>query len=142
MFEIGAGLLDKVVIYGYHKEPLNILAEQFNCADGPGAVVIHGDTPVEDRDGLIQRWKKPSGPKIMLVSIIAAGIAVDFTEAHQGIMIELDWVPGNNSQAMQRMHRIGQKYSVSIRVANGSPIDEVVNQVVARKSQELSLIFD
>jgi SWI/SNF-related matrix-associated actin-dependent regulator 1 of chromatin subfamily A len=140
-FEIDAGLLDKVVIYGYHKEPLEVLRSEFFKV-GIGAAVINGATPQKDRDKLVQWWKHPKGPRVMLASIIAAGVVLDFTEAHQGIMLELDWVPGNNLQAMQRMHRIGQKYPVSIRVANSSPIDEVINDVVARKTKELSAVFD
>lgn len=144
MHEMGAGLLDKVVIYGYHPEPLDILARKFNSGGeiAPGAVVIHGGTPASKRDELVQRWKQPDGPRVMLASIIAAGVVLDFTEAHQGIMLELDWVPGNNSQAMQRMHRHGQNYPVTVRVANGSPIDELINDVVARKTKELAQVFD
>jgi hypothetical protein len=74
-------------------------------------------------------------------SIVACGVVLDFTEAYQGIMLETDFVPGNNLQAMQRMHRHGQKYPVSIRVAIGSPIDEVINDVVIRKTQELAALF-
>jgi SNF2 family DNA or RNA helicase len=142
VFEIEGGLLDKVVIYGYHPEALNVLAEQFNKHADIGAVVITGETPKGERDGLVQKWKAPGGPRVLCASIIAAGVVLDFTEAHQGIMIDMDWVPGNNSQAMQRMHRHGQKFSVSIRVANASPIDEVINDVVARKTKELTAVFD
>jgi SWI/SNF-related matrix-associated actin-dependent regulator 1 of chromatin subfamily A len=137
-FEQDAGLLHKVVVYGYHKQPLDMLAREF----GDKAVVIHGETPQEKRDGLVQRWKQPDGPSVLCASIVACGVVLDFTEAHQGIMLEMDWVPGNNLQAMQRMHRHGQKFPVSIRVANGSPVDEVINDVVARKTKDLSRIFD
>ena len=142
MYEIDSEQLDKVVIYGYHPEPLDILAREFNKHPDVGAVVIHGGTPAKERDALVQKWKRPDGPRVMLASIIAAGVVLDFTEAHQGIMLEMDWVPGNNLQAMQRMHRHGQKYLVSVRVANGSPIDELINDVVARKTKELAAVFD
>lgn len=139
-FELENNLLDKVVIYGYHKEPLEILREKFS--EGYGAVLINGDTPAKERDRLIQMWKNQDKPRVMLASIIAAGVVLDFTEAHQGIMLELDWVPGNNAQAMQRMHRIGQDMPVTIRVAIGSEIDELVSDVVLRKTRELSRIFE
>jgi SNF2 family DNA or RNA helicase len=45
----------------------------------------------------------------MLASIVIASTVLDFTAAHQGIMLELDWVPGNNWQAMQRMHRTARR---------------------------------
>lgn len=142
--EIAVGTLDKVVVYGYHKEPLNILAALLNEGGevAPGAVVIHGDTPRAERDRLVEWWKRPDGPRVNLSSIIAAGVVLDYTAAHQGIMLEMDWVPGNNLQAMQRMHRHGQQYPVTVRVANASPVDEIINDVVARKTKELSAIFD
>ncbi|HEY7680678.1 MAG TPA: DEAD/DEAH box helicase [Terriglobia bacterium] len=139
MFEIDNGLLDKVVIYGYHKEPLEILRQKFDAA-GVGAALVYGGTT--DRDGEVQRWKSPGGPKVMLASIIAAGVVLDFTEAHQGVMVELDWVVGNNQQAAQRMHRHGQESPVTVRVAIGSEIDEIVNDVLIRKTRELAAIFD
>lgn len=141
MFEMDNGLVDKVVVYGYHKEALEVLWAKFSEA-GIGTVLINGDTPVKERDGLVQHWKRrPGGARVMLASIIAAGVVLDFTEAHQGIMLELDWVPGNNAQAMQRMHRHGQTQPVTVRVAIGSEIDEIVSDVVLRKTRELTAIF-
>lgn len=131
---------EKLVIYGYHKEALEALEREFN-AHGHGAVLINGDTPVGKRDEFIQEWKHPHGPRVMLASIIAAGVVLDFTEAHRGIMLELDWVPGNNLQAMQRMHRQGQDKPVTVRVAIGTPIDELVSEVVLRKTKELAKLF-
>ena len=141
MYEIDSGQLDKVVIYGYHPEPLDILEREFNKA-GVGAVAIHGSTPTKRRDAYVQEWKHPNGPRVMLASIIAAGVVLDFTEAHQGIILELDWVDANNTQAMQRMHRHGQPNSVTIRVAMGSPIDEIINSVCLRKAKDFAALFD
>jgi hypothetical protein len=68
-------------------------------------------------------------------------MVIDYTAAHQGIMLELDWVPGNNSQAMQRMHRHGQDKPVTVRVALGTPIDEIVTGVLLRKTKAIDEIF-
>ncbi len=140
-FEIDNGLVDKIVIYGYHIEAMQILREKFRHA-GIGAELIYGGTPAKKRDAAAQRWKLPSGPQVMIASIIAAGVVLDFSAAHQGIMIELDWVPGNNAQAMQRMHRHGQDKPVTVRIAIGSEIDEIVSGIVASKARELTAIFD
>lgn len=141
LFEIDAGLLDKVVIYGWHKEPMRILEERFNAA-GVGAVRIDGDMPKGERDAAVERWKRPDGPKVNISSIIVAGTVLDYTAAHQVIALEMDWVPGNNSQAWQRPHRHGQENPVTVRVVYGTEIDEVVNDVVVRKSKDLAGIFD
>ena len=137
-FEHANGLLDKVVIYGYHKEALEALQRNFEWAK-IDSTLIYGDTPKHERDAMIERWKKKG--TVILASIVVASTALDFTAAHQGIMIELDWVNGNNSQAMQRMHRHGQTKPVTIRVALGSHIDEVVNSVLLRKAKDFAALF-
>lgn len=137
-FEHENGMLDKVVIYGYHREALEALHRNFGWAK-IDSTLIYGDTPQGERDALIERWKTKG--VVMIASTIIASTVLDFTAAHQGIMLELDWVPGNNSQAMQRMHRHGQENPVTVRVAHGTPIDEIVNGVVMRKTKDLAEIF-
>ena len=140
-FEIENGLLDKIVIYGYHREPMYVLKHQFNQA-GIGAELMYGGTPQYKREKMITRWKRKGGPKVMLASILAAGVVVDFTEAHQGIMLEMDWVPGNNFQAMQRMHRHGQEYPVTVRVAIGSDVDGRIDRALTRKAADMAALFN
>jgi SNF2 family DNA or RNA helicase len=140
-FELENGLLNKVVIYGYHKEALATLHNAFGRA-GIGSVLIYGDTPKGERDGLIERWKRDAALPVICASSIIASTVLDFTAAHQGIMMEMDWVPGNNWQAMQRMHRHGQENPVTVRVAIGTPIDEIVSDVLIRKTRDIAEIFD
>lgn len=137
-FEHANGLLYKVVIYGYHREALEALHRNFGWAR-IDSTLIYGDTPRAERDALIERWKAKG--TVLIASTIIASTALDLTAAHQGIMLELDWVPGNNAQAMQRMHRHGQENPVTVRVAHGTPIDEIVNGVVMRKTKDLAEIF-
>ncbi len=139
-FELENGLLDKVVIYGYHKDALTALEQAFDDV-GIGSCLIYGGTPMHMRDSLIETWKKSPTVPVMLASIAVAGTALDFTAAHQGIMLELTWVPGDNWQAMQRMHRHGQENPVTVRVATGTPIDEIVNGVLLRKMKMISEIY-
>jgi SNF2 family DNA or RNA helicase len=139
-FELENGLLDKIVIYGHHKDALAALHREFGRA-GIGSILIYGGTPVRERDGMIERWKRDPATPVMLASITVAGTVLDFTAAHQGIMLEMDFVPGNNSQGMQRMHRHGQDKPVTVRVAVGTPIDEIVTGVLLRKTKAIGEIF-
>jgi hypothetical protein len=50
-------------------------------------------------------------------------------------------VPGENAQAWQRPHRHGQEKTVTVRVAVGTPIDEIVTGVLLRKTKAISEIF-
>jgi SNF2 family DNA or RNA helicase len=139
-FELENGLLDKVVIYAHHKDAMAALQREFVAA-GIGSILIYGDTPMAERDGLIEKWKRDPGTPVNISSIKIAGTVLDYTAAHQVIMLEMDWVPGNNSQAMQRPHRIGQDKPVTVRVAIGTPVDEIVTGVLVRKTKAIDEIF-
>ena len=139
-FELENGLLEKVVIYGHHKAALAALHREFGHA-GIGSILIYGDTPRRERDGLIEKWKRNPGTPVNVSSIMIAGTVLDYTATHQGIMLEMDWVPGNNSQAMQRPHRHGQDKPVTMRVAMGTLIDEIVTGVLLRKTKAIDEIF-
>lgn len=138
-FELENNLLEKVVGFGIHKEALEALHNSFQRAGIPCAL-IYGDTLIDKRDSIIEDWKR-SGV-VLLASVLVASTAIDLTAAHQGIMLELDWTPSNNAQAMQRMHRHGQRNPVTIRVAMGSEVDEIVNRVLLRKTAALAEVFD
>jgi SNF2 family DNA or RNA helicase len=138
-FELENGLLEKVVVFGYHKEALAALHTAFQRAGIPSAL-IYGNTPKGQRDGIIEEWKRSGA--VLLASTTIASTVLDLTAAHQGIALELTWVPGDNSQAMQRMHRHGQENPVTVRVAIGTPVDEIVSTVLLRKTRDLAEIFD
>lgn len=138
-FEIESELVDKIVIYGYHKEALAALNHAFNKA-GITSALVYGDTPQDYRDDIIEGWKRAG--QVLCASLMVASTVLDFTCAHQGIALEMDWVPANNWQAWQRMHRHGQDKPVTIRVAHGTPVDEIVNGVFIRKTKQLAEIFD
>ena len=109
--------------------------------DGFRPELITGSTPAKERDAAVQRFKLPAS-RVLFANIIAAGVAIDLTCAHQGIMLELDWVPANNAQAMQRMHRHGQTRPVTIRVAvAANTVDEIVAGVLARKTRDLTQLW-
>lgn len=144
-FELANGLVDKLVVFGYHKEPLDLLF-RFLKQSKLRPVLIYGGTPPKKRDAALAAFNRPTGEggaRVFIGQTIAAGTAIDLTCAHQGIMLEQDWVPGNNAQALMRMHRYGQEHPVLIRnaVLEGS-VDEVVSRVLEAKMHELSELFD
>ena len=50
-------------------------------------------------------------------------------------MLESDWSPAANSQALNRVHRIGQDRQVNARfISLANSIDDVVTETVARKT--------
>jgi len=57
--------------------------------------------------------------------------------------VEADWVPGNNAQAIMRVHRIGQQKTVNVNfVTIEHRIDAHITHVIKKKIMDLMEIFD
>jgi len=141
-FELENGLLDKVTVFGYHVDALKAMWMQAR-KDGIAAELITGATPEAERYKAIDRFNSKKGSRVVFANIIAAGQVINLSAAHQGIMLELDWVPDNNAQAIRRMRRPPQTKPISIRVAvaAGSPTDEIVARVVERKTLDMMQLW-
>jgi SWI/SNF-related matrix-associated actin-dependent regulator 1 of chromatin subfamily A len=136
--ELADRVYDKVVLFAVHKHCVEILQNQF-----PYAAVITGETPQAKRQAQIDRFQNDPDCRVFIGNIQAAGVGITLTAASQLVLVEQDFVPSNNAQAMGRVHRIGQSSNVHIRtVSIPGTIDERVTRILARKSAELALIFD
>ncbi len=103
--------VEKLVVMAHHKDVINALAKEF----GPIAVVINSDVSLEDRQKAVDAFQNDPAVKLFIGSIQAAGVGLTLTAASNIIFAELDWVPGNVSQAEDRCHRIGQVNPVLIK---------------------------
>ena len=121
----------KVVVFAHHKEVVRALADRF----GNAAVRVVGDTPIAERQAAVDRFQKDPGCKVFIGSIMAAGVGLTLTAASHVIFCELDWVPGNVTQAEDRCHRIGQKESVLVQhlVLEGSLDATMALRIIAKQ---------
>ena len=102
----------KVIVFAHHTDVVEALRS--GLAD-LGAVSITGDTPPAKRQGIVDRFQGDEKIRIFIGNIQAAGVGLTLTAAAHVIFAELDWVPGNLSQAEDRAHRIGQRQSVLVQ---------------------------
>lgn len=126
---------DKVVFFAHHHEVLDAVKAAF----GHAATGFDGRTNSTDREMAINQFQDPtSGKRLFAGGIQAAGIGVTLTAARIAVFGEMDWVPGNNTQAEDRLHRIGQKENVLIRyvVLRGSNDERIVEKCIHK--QEIS----
>lgn len=139
-FAIGNGLLRQTVVFGWHKEPLEKLATALGAADIPSAV-INGETSARKRE-FHQEEFRSGVVKALCVNIATAGTAIDLSSADHGYFLELDWVPGNNVQAANRLISLQKQSKVSIDVVTwrGST-DDRVQKVLLRRVKELATLF-
>lgn len=81
-----------------------------------GATIRHGDTKdgSRTRRAIVQRFRESSGFNILVLSPDVAGIGLTLVEANHVIHYGRWWNPAKESQATDRVHRIGQKRDVHV----------------------------
>lgn len=138
--EFAAKKYEKLVIFATHRDVIEGLREGLKEFK---AVTLYGGTPPEKRQRNIDKFQRQPHCKVFIGNILAAGTAVTLTAAHDILIVEPDWVPGNNAQAVMRVHRIGQKETVSVRFVNlANSLDQQINYILSKKTKDLTLIFD
>lgn len=132
---------NKVVVFAHHRDVIEAIAAPF----GKEAVTMMGGDSLKKRDDAVQAFQNDADVKVFIGSIGAAGTGVDGLQnaSQHVIFAELDWVPGNMSQAEDRLHRIGQQGSVLIQhlVLEGS-LDAVMAQKIVAKQKVIDQALD
>lgn len=138
--ELKAGAYDKIVLFGVHKDVLKALYFGF---EKYGSVLVYGGTPARKRDKLVQRFQDDPQCRVFVGQVVAAGTAISLTAAHHVGMVEADWTPAVNQQAIMRVHRIGQTMPVLCRFFGlAGSLDEQIQRVLQRKTKVLIELFD
>jgi len=128
------GGLDKVVVFCEHKAPIDILSKTLGSI---GHVILRGDTPGPQRQHLVERFQTDPECKVFLGSS-AAYEGITLTAASQLVMLEQNWTPAKNAQALKRVHRIGQNRKVHVRfISLSKSIDSDIAATVARKTEAI-----
>jgi SWI/SNF-related matrix-associated actin-dependent regulator 1 of chromatin subfamily A len=123
---------EKLVLFAHHKDLVAKLAAEL-AAFRP--VLLTGDTGMHERQAAVERFQADASCKLFIGSITAAGVGLTLTAASHVIFAELDWVPGNVTQAEDRCHRIGQLNSVLVQhlVLAGSLDAQMARVLVAKQ---------
>lgn len=127
-----------VVCFAHHHVVINALAAHF----GDRCLTITGNTPFELRQQAVDKFQ--AGELDLIIgNIQAAGVGITLTRSSHIVFAELDWVPGNLSQAEDRCHRIGQTNSVLVQhiVLEGS-LDAVMARTVVAKQEVITASLD
>lgn len=131
------GGMEKVVVFGLHKNALRHIAGELERAGHKG-YVIDGSTKEHERSRAVEEFQTDPQCRWIVANIKAAATALTLTAACELVMFEADWTPANNEQAVKRVHRIGQGKRVRARFFSlAKSIDERVMKSVAAKTEEL-----
>lgn len=129
----------KLVIFAHHRDVIAKLQAGLETPtrEWPGVktVALVGEDSVETRQLVVKQFQTDPTVRVFLGSIQAAKEGITLTEANMAIFAEVDWVPGNMSQAEDRIFRIGQKNPVTIQhlVVDGSHDVQMVRTIIAKQ---------
>lgn len=97
-------------------------------------VTVTGATAAQDRTRAVERFQRGEA-RVFVGNIVAAGTGVTLTAASELVFAEMSYVPGENVQAADRIHRIGQRNGCRVRFASlAGTLDESLVGVLRRKS--------
>ncbi|XP_055353928.1 SWI/SNF-related matrix-associated actin-dependent regulator of chromatin subfamily A containing DEAD/H box 1 homolog [Paramacrobiotus metropolitanus] len=95
---------------------------------------IDGQTPVAERQDIVDRFNTDDKIFIMLLSTRAGGLGINLTGADTVIIHDIDFNPYNDKQAENRCHRLGQKKEVAIfRLVSKDTIEEQIFELGQKK---------
>lgn len=128
----------KIICFAHHHDVIDQLVSTFH-----GNVVVTGETKMVDRQAAVDRFQTDPTCRLFIGNIQAAGVGLTLTASAHVVFAEIDWVPGNLSQAEDRAHRIGQRDSVLVQhlVLEGS-LDATMAKRVVEKQEIIDKALD
>ena len=101
---------EKIVIACCYDDELYTLRDYFKDK----CVIYNGKMSLKEKDEAIKKFNNDPNVMIFIGNIIAAGVGITLTSSRVVIFNNFSYVPGDNSQFQDRVHRIGQTRDVHI----------------------------
>ena len=130
---------NKLVIFATHKSVIKKIHERYKDI----SVVVDGSVSGKKRKWAVNLFQENKKIRLFIGNLKAAGTGLTLTAASDLAFLELDWVPGNHTQAEDRIHRIGQTEHSNIYylIAKGT-IEEKLCGVIQEKQKVISNVLD
>ncbi|MFB7506856.1 DEAD/DEAH box helicase [Streptomyces broussonetiae] len=97
--------------------------------------LLHGGTPVPERERMVDRFQSGETP-VLVLSLKAAGTGLNLTRAGHVIHFDRWWNPAVEEQATDRAYRIGQTQPVQVHrlVTEGTVEDRIAEMLAAKRA--------
>ena len=129
---------ESVLLFAHHVEVIEALEKKLSSFK---PLVITGKVKNEERHARVKKFQSEAEHRLVIANTQAGGIGFTMTKASRVILLEPDWVPERNRQAIDRASRIGQTKSVFAQyVVYKDSIDKVVMESNFRKQKVINKI--
>ncbi|MET1063057.1 MAG: DEAD/DEAH box helicase, partial [Aeromicrobium sp.] len=124
----------KVVFFARHVDVMD-QAEQMFADRGIKYASIRGDQTTRTRNKNIASFVDDPEVQIAVCSLMAAGVGINLQVASNLVLAELSWTSAEQTQAIDRIHRIGQDEPVTAwRIIAAQTIDSTIAELIDSKS--------
>jgi hypothetical protein len=123
----------KVVFFAKHIDVMDA-AEQAFAARDLRTISIRGDQTAVSRQKEIDAFNNDPGVAVAVCSLTAAGVGLNLQAASNVVLAELSWTAAEQTQAIDRVHRIGQEEPVTAwRIIAAQTIDSKIAELIDAK---------
>ncbi|WP_414694591.1 DEAD/DEAH box helicase [Pedococcus sp.] len=124
----------KVVFFAKHIDVMDV-AEQTFAQRGIRYSSIRGDQTAKVRKANVEAFLNDPDVGVVVCSLTAAGVGLNLQVASNVVLAELSWTSAEQTQAIDRVHRIGQTEPVTAwRVIAAQTIDPKIAQLIDSKA--------
>lgn len=125
-----------LVVFSAHREPVDLLGQR------QGWVTITGSTPNDKRSEIVKSFQDGMYRGVAL-TIQAGGLGITLTRASHALFVDRMWTPALNSQAEDRLARIGQVNKVVIKdLVCSHPLEKRVYELLGIKQNIIKYGFE
>ena len=109
--------------------------------DLPNLPIFELTGETKDRSAPVENFKETKGPALFLASLKAGGTGITLNTAEYVFLLDPWWNPAVEAQAVDRVHRIGQKNPVLIyRMIAPGTVEERIEELKQEKRELFSTV--
>ena len=124
----------KVVFFAKHIDVMDV-AEATFAKRGLGYSSIRGDQTKKAREDAIESFTNDPDVSVIVCSLSAAGVGLNLQVASNVVLSELSWTSAEQTQAIDRVHRIGQTEPVTAwRIIAAQTLDPKIAVLIDDKA--------
>lgn len=124
----------KVVFFAKHIDVMDAAEAHFASA-GLKSVSVRGDQSTKARQEAIDAFTNDEDVAVIVCSLSAAGVGLNLQAASNVVLAELSWTSAEQTQAIDRVHRIGQELPVTAwRILAAQTIDARIADLIDSKA--------
>ncbi|NQX11473.1 DEAD/DEAH box helicase [Microbacteriaceae bacterium VKM Ac-2855] len=124
----------KVVFFAKHIDVMDQAEDTFEKRE-LRSVSVRGDQSAPFRQAQIDAFNQDPDVSVAVCSLTAAGVGVNLQASSNVVLAELSWTSAEQTQAIDRVHRIGQEEPVTAwRIIAAHTIDAKIAELIDAKA--------